>query len=263
MRFFLALASLLHLTLSSPYNKPDLYDGADGIQLSEDITLDSGVGPYSDNGRAEMMDDVIPWKVCPPHYLNCRQCPRDMRCKKFPGPRPSSSLSVKPQPFRPWPTVDPQEPQAIAGEQIPYPQAENVGDDDGKKCPLQECSKRESENTQCGQDAQCIGSYCVCTMGLKPVDGTMARGWRYPAALRVHVDPGIICNHTCTQVFCSEVPRARECFKQDGDGEENVDVEGQQDQAKKKEIIEEVETDIANQIGYHGGHGVVQRPGAE
>jgi hypothetical protein len=47
-----------------------------------DFTLDSsGVSPWTDSGRSQILDFWPPWQTCPRGFLKCRRCPHDPRCR--------------------------------------------------------------------------------------------------------------------------------------------------------------------------------------
>ncbi|KAF1915177.1 hypothetical protein BDU57DRAFT_595776 [Ampelomyces quisqualis] len=88
----------------------------------------TGVSPWDDSGRAQMLDNMPLWRTCPRLHLDCRKCPRDFRCRRASGAQP-----------------------------------ENDGQE---KCPLRKCDD-ELVFTRCGDRARCTRGYCVCELGMK------------------------------------------------------------------------------------------------
>jgi hypothetical protein len=105
MKLLLTLSILLHLSLCSPLKTrkhksitPQKDDAANRILVHKarrspakadaiptaEWTPDydsSGISPWSDAGRSELLDYQTDWDYCPRYYLNCHTCPRDPRCR--------------------------------------------------------------------------------------------------------------------------------------------------------------------------------------
>ncbi|KAF1956131.1 hypothetical protein CC80DRAFT_548431 [Byssothecium circinans] len=194
------------------------------------ISLDYPISPWNDNGRSQVPENGRPpWNVCPETYLNCEKCPRDFRCLSTSTPSPSidkASTSVSTSTSRTresFSTVSlttsrPASPGVFDGMMHPDLQAVTtsapsnhsqpyISSLENPTCPLRLCNA----NVPCGAAAWCKRGYCVCPNGRKGA-GTAFRGWSWPEALVVYVDPGVSCSLSCESIFCSEVQRARGCM---------------------------------------------------
>ena len=165
---------------------------------------------WSGAGRSQMIDsfDLTPWPNCPFQNLDCKRCPQDSRC--------TLSVSYTATPIEhAQPTPQPAgvgEYNAITGQQdSDVPAAAGQAP---PPCPLQKCSVAGAK--PCGPGATCRKDYCSCPPGRKGqpigVAGWMGlRGWTWPEALNVYVNPGVPCAMPCDTLFCGEVRRARGC----------------------------------------------------
>lgn len=168
------------------------------------------LSPWIDVGRSQMLDnfDPTPWTNCPFQSLDCERCPHN-------GRRAISRSYLATPIQHAQPTPQPAgvgEYNAITGQQdSDIPAAAGQAP---PPCPLQKCSVAGAK--PCGPGAMCKKDYCACPPGRKgqPIGtaGSMGlRGWTWPEALNVYVNPGVPCAMPCDTLFCGEVRRARGC----------------------------------------------------
>ncbi|KAH9870740.1 hypothetical protein IAQ61_006218 [Plenodomus lingam] len=146
----------------------------------------SGVSPYDDSGRSEVLDNepsieaTPPWRTCPDSNLDCAKCPQDERCRHQ---------------GTPWWQVDP-----------------TISTDDGawvaEVCPLTTCS---SAPGGCGENAKCVRDHCVCETGWQGAVGSV-RGFEGLQAVTVWVDAQVDCDVKCDGWGCTEVQQVGACF---------------------------------------------------
>ncbi|CAO2650329.1 Nn.00g016210.m01.CDS01 [Neocucurbitaria sp. VM-36] len=196
----------------------------------------SGVSPWDDSGRSQILDNepsVQMWRTCPEHYLDCRKCPRDPKCRRpgFPWWSPTDIFDL------PAALTG---PQLAAGTDLPTSIASGVD-----ICPLSTCGSATSLSS-CGTNARCVRNHCVCKLGYKGAteNGPVVRGFEDLQAVTVWVDTDMACDVPCDSPSCAEVQQVKACFE-NGAKVEDKEYAGQQ----------ELETDAV-----HGG--AVQVPGA-
>ncbi|OAL50773.1 hypothetical protein IQ07DRAFT_643993 [Pyrenochaeta sp. DS3sAY3a] len=154
----------------------------------------SGISPWDDSGRAQMLDNAPslgPWPECPEKLLDCRKCPRDTRCL---------------YPNKPWwATPEPITPSTISNPPVfpPLPVPDAI-------CPLRTCG---AAGAVCGLHASCIRGHCVCRLGFKgdAAVGPVVRGRSGLQAVTVWVDPGAACDVQCDTLSCGEVEVVGSC----------------------------------------------------
>ncbi|PSN72740.1 hypothetical protein BS50DRAFT_166936 [Corynespora cassiicola Philippines] len=208
---------------STPSSKPS----GSSADMPSSFFSASGVSPWDDSGRSQMLDHLDGWSGCPPRALNCRKCPRDRRCQNRPlGPMFG-------------PPLQEEEPNAFAS---PNAKSANAWGE-GLVCHLKRCDYLNP----CGDYATCTGGYCTCAQGWKARRGgyvNQVRGRELPGSLSVFTDPGIACLQPCTRPYCAEVDGNEECFL----GYPAIDPNNPNN----------LETDKTGE----GGSGVVQIPGS-
>ncbi|OAG12735.1 uncharacterized protein CC84DRAFT_1227319 [Paraphaeosphaeria sporulosa] len=168
------------------------------------------ISPFNDNGRSQMVDNFLPapWMMnCPALALDCSRCPRDLRCSRtlLTTKTPPHNGQITPQPagLGGYNTITGQQDSdtpTVAGQQPP-------------PCPLQKCSNAGAP--PCGPGAICRKDNCACLHGRKghpfgPKGWMALRGWTWPEALNIFVNPGVPCETPCDTLFCGEV-RGRGC----------------------------------------------------
>lgn len=168
------------------------------------------ISPFNDNGRSQMVDNFVPapWiNHCPALALNCNRCPRELSCSL-----PLSATVIAPPIVQPTPQpAGVGEYNAVTGQQdsdVP-----TAADQQSPPCSLQKYS--ETDVSPCEPGALCKKGHCACPrrkdqdFGLK--SWIRLRGWSWPEALNVFVNPDVPCEPPCDTLFCGEVRRGRGC----------------------------------------------------
>lgn len=180
-------------------------------RLRENQAVDGATTRFDDNGQPREIENLpsVPWTTeCAALNLNCNGCPIDRRCLH--------TLHVSATPSS---LIQPTLQSAGGGKHnaISDQKDFDVPVIMGKKfppCPIQKCS--EPGAPPCGAGTICQKDYCACEPGNKGQpfgsEGRQGlRGWRWPEALSVFVDPGVPCETLCDDPFCGEVRQGREC----------------------------------------------------